>query len=107
MEIFRAYSLLLLLGLLNGCGGWLSVTRPGPVPAQVIATVPVGMDAEGVAVNSATDRMYVANGGDGVSPGSVMVIDGVSGVKHSYSSHCVTKFATERWVVASLKMLPA
>ena len=31
----------------------------------------------------------------------------VSGVKLTFRSHCPTVFATERGVVASLKMLPA
>ena len=69
---------LLLLQLVNGCGGSSSMPAPSPAPAQVIATVGVGVDPVSVAVNSATNRIYVANRGDGITPGSVMVIDGTT-----------------------------
>ena len=68
----------LLLQLLNGCGGSSSAPISSPAPAQVIATVGVGVDPVSVAVNSATNRIYVANRGDGITPGSVMVIDGTT-----------------------------
>lgn len=67
----------LLLATLNSCGGGSSST-PMSMPAQVIATIPVGMDPVGAAVDSANNRIYVANGGDGVNPGNVMVIDGAT-----------------------------
>src|SRR6516164_7969710 len=69
----------LLFAVLNGCGGSSSSTpMQGPVPAQVITTVPIGVVPVAVAVNSSTNRIYVANRGDGVSPGNVMAIDGAT-----------------------------
>jgi len=67
----------LLLAVLNVCGGSSSSTpMQSSVPALAIATVPVGVVPVAVGVNSATNRIYVANRGDGVSPGNVMAIDG-------------------------------
>src|SRR5215472_16870397 len=65
---------LLLVAMACGSGG--SSNAPKHVPAQVIATVQVGVYPIDIAVNSATNRIYVANRGHGVDPGSVMVIEG-------------------------------
>ena len=57
-----------LMIFLCGCGG--------TTPAKVTATIPVGLRPIAVAVNPATNRIYVLN--QCCSPGSVSVIDGVT-----------------------------
>jgi len=67
--------LLLLVVFAVGCGGPTSSAGRATSPAHVLATISVPNPVD-VAVNSETDRIYVANHGDGVHPGTVTVIDG-------------------------------
>src|SRR5271157_1009853 len=55
----------------------LAITLPSAVAQVVIATVPVGMGPREVAVNSVTNKIYVANFGNG-SGNTVTVIDGAT-----------------------------
>jgi hypothetical protein len=57
--------------------------------------------------SEASRRRAHAKPGEGKFEGRVEEVDAVSGVKLSFRSHCRTIFATEQWVVASSKMLPA
>src|SRR5215472_3239942 len=70
--------LLLLVIMAGGCCGSPAPTQmlaPVSVPAHVLATISV-RNPVGVAVNPATNRIYVANAGDGIHPSNGSVIDG-------------------------------
>lgn len=69
--------LLLLIALANGCGGSSPPVSSPPTPAQVLTTVSIANPVD-VAVNSATNRIYVASNGDGINPSTVTVIDGTT-----------------------------
>jgi YVTN family beta-propeller protein len=67
--------LLVLVVFAAGCGGPTSSAGRLISPAHVLATISVP-NPVGVAVDSATDRIYVSNWGNGKHPGTVTVIDG-------------------------------
>ena len=77
IRIIRAFPVLLLLWSLCGCGSSSSSTTPPSThnAARIIATIPVGTSPIAVAVNPATNRIYVLNG---VNPATVSVIDGAT-----------------------------
>jgi YVTN family beta-propeller protein len=66
MQRTRSFHLVLLFGL--------ALALPSAVAQVVIATVPAGNVPYGVAVNSTTNQIYVAN----YSDGTVTVIDGAN-----------------------------
>ena len=74
LAICEAFLLLFLFGLTSGCGGGSSMSPSTPMPASVIATIPVGKSPSLVDVNPATNRIYVLNSND--QPPTVSVIDG-------------------------------
>lgn len=74
MAVFQ--SLLLVLAMFAvGCGGQKSPMGVPTSPAQVVASISVANPVD-VAVNSATNRIYVLNDDDGTHPGTVTMIDG-------------------------------
>lgn len=74
LAICEAFLLLFLFGLTSGCGGGSSTSPSTPMPASVVATIPVGKSPYVVDVNPATNRIYVVNSDD--QPPTVSVIDG-------------------------------
>jgi hypothetical protein len=52
----------LTLTFLGGCGSSSTSSVPSaPIPASVLATIPLGLSSAAVDVNSTTNRIYVAN----------------------------------------------
>ncbi|HEX8800198.1 MAG TPA: hypothetical protein VF772_16395, partial [Terriglobales bacterium] len=76
LAICETFLLLFLFGLTSGCGGGSSMSPSTPMPASVIATIPVGKSPTLVDLNPATNRIYVVNSDD--QPPTVSVIDGVT-----------------------------